>query len=330
MRRIGLIEKSSQATRFCDYLITLGIHATIEPAGDPGDSPESERQAIWVKDERKVEDAKIALTAFLTDPGDSRFSASAEAAKYRAEEELANKRRLKNIQPVRHRSLPGLGAANSQRPTIVLSMVIICVIAGLVTNFGHPQDRVSKSGRRTESTASKVYTTMSFISPNDTKKSANPFSSILRGEFWRLVTPALLHGSTLHLAMTMMGLFALGGAIERLQGRLVIAVLLLVTAVAGTVVQALWPAWNGGGPNAIGASGAVYGLLGYIWVRPYYDPDFAILIPPSALVLAMLFLLLGVASVISGIANGAHVGGLAAGMVMASLLRPDNQSRSQR
>jgi len=332
MRRIGLVEKSSHAARFCDYLVTLGIHASSEPSSSSAESnaAESERREIWVKDERRVDEAKVALDAFLLEPDEARYlSSSADAAKLRVQEEEANRRRLKNVQPVRHRSLPGLGAGSSQRPVVVLAMVAICVIAGLLTNFGNPRINRTQRGQAMPTTETKVFAAMTFRSPEDAR-STNPFATILKGEVWRLVTPAFLHGNLLHLAMNMIAIFALGGAIERVQGRATIALLLFVTAIAGTVVQALWPEWNNGGPGGIGASGAAYGLIGYIWVRPYYDPDFQIQIPPSYLVLSMLFLLLGIAGVIHGIANGAHVGGLACGICMATLVRSSDQGRSKR
>jgi len=333
MRRIGSVEKSSHAARFCDYLVTLGIHASSEPSGSSAESntAESDRREIWVKDERRVDEAKAALDAFLLKPDEARYlSSSADAAKLRVQEEEANKRRLKNVQPVRHRSLSGLGAGGSQRPFVVLAMVAICVITGLLTNFGNPRINRTQRGQVMPSTETKVFTAMTFRSREDAMRSTNPFATILKGEVWRLITPAFLHGNMLHLAMNMMAIFALGGAIERVQGRATIALLLFMTAIAGTIVQALWPEWNNGGPGGIGASGAAYGLVGYIWVRPYYDPDFPIQIPPSGLVLSMLFLLLGIAGVIHGIANGAHVGGLACGIFMATLVRSSDQGRSKR
>jgi len=344
MRRIGLVENSSHAELFCDYLVTLGIHATSEQTSDSPESSsatESEQREIWVKDERKVDAAKTALDLFLLQPDEARYlSSSVDAAKVRAQEVEANKRRLKNVQPVRHRSLPGLGGGglgggglgggNSQRPVVALAMVAICVIVGLLTNFGSPRITRAQRERAMPSRETKVFASMTFLSPDDAVRSSSPFTSILKGEVWRLITPAFLHAGILHLAMNMMAIFGLGGAIERTQGRFTILLLIIVTAIAGTVVQALWPEWNNGGPGGIGASGVAYGLIGYIWVRPYYDPDFQIYLPSSGLILAMLFLLLGLAEVVPRIANGAHVGGLACGILMATLVRLNDQGSSKR
>ena len=43
---------------------------------------------------------------------------------------------------------------------------------------------------------------------------------ILRGELWRLLTPALLHGSLLHIAFNMYALYSLGTSLERYYGHM--------------------------------------------------------------------------------------------------------------
>jgi GlpG protein len=314
MRRIGTVESSSLASRFCDYLVTLGIHATIDPAEG---SPDIKEFSIWVKDEKRVEDAKVAFKEFLRSPHDARYQVSSEAAKQRAHEAAENQRRLKNLKaaPVRRN-----GFSQNARPVVIISTIIICLIAGIATNFGRPRVRVSSDGRAVLPREFYRFDAMKFVSTEDWQKTDDAFASIRKGQVWRLLTPAILHGNIGHFAMNMLSLFVLGVAIERIQGRLVIALLLVVTALAGTVVQAVWPELYGGGPNAVGASGAAFGLLGYIWVRPFYHSDLPIAIPPSGLILAMLFLLLGIAGVIQGIANGAHVGGLVGGMILATLI----------
>ncbi len=318
MRRIGIIEAASQATRFCDYLVTQGIQSTCEPVA----ADASGAQDIWIKDERQVEQAKAALAAFLSAPDDPRYAVSAVAEQRRVEQAAENKRRLSNQQKVRHRSLPG--ATSGERPLITLITIAVCVVLGLFTDFGPPY-ALDRRGDLLNTPQLQVFDGFKFVSYRDSQVSDNPFASIIKGQVWRLITPALLHGSIGHLAMNMISIFILGAAIERLQGRKAIILLLVVTAVAGTVVQALWPEKLGGGPNAVGASGAGYGLFGYIWIRPLYDVDFMIRVPPTFLFIGVAFLLLGVTGVIHGIANGAHFGGLGAGMVLATLIRPESE-----
>lgn len=335
MRRIGTVELSSHADRFCDFLLTQGVVATVDPSQE-GDGAVS--YTIWVKDESRVGQAREALAEFQKAPNDPRYEVSQEAAKRRAEAIAENQRRLKNLQAPKLGSLPGSSAGD--RPVIIIGVIIACVIAGFATNMGRPRIKLVEESRIVDNqqvraikeiptTEFKIFHAMKFISVADAQQSRDPFASIRKGEVWRLLTPALLHYGMVHLAMNMLGLFVLGGAIERSQGRWIISLLLVVTALAGTVVQAVWPESNGGGPNAVGASGAAYGLLGYIWIRPFYHDDLPISLPPSALILALMFLLLGVASVIPAIANGAHVGGLVAGMIMGRLLRSGTRGGSR-
>jgi GlpG protein len=324
MRRIGFIDDSTLATRFCDYLITLGISATAESTEDSGSA--TGQHAIWVKEEPKVDQAKAELALFLKSPKDQKYSVSGEAAKRRTALEEENRRRLKNQKTVQNRSVAGFGAAG--RPMVTFITIAICCIAGFITNFGSPRPIVTPEGRLAVSSQMIAFDKMTFLSRTDARASDDAFASIRKGEVWRVITPAILHGSIGHLAMNMFGIFILGGAIERIQGRFIITLLLVVTAIAGTVIQAIWPEANNGGPGGIGASGAAYGLFGYLLVRPFHDDSYPISLPPTAAIMGLMFLLLGLAMVIPNIANGAHVGGLVAGMILAKLIPAQGRGRA--
>ena len=75
----------------------------------------------------------------------------------------------------------------------------------------------------------------------------------------------LLHGSSLHLLFNMYWIYVLGSAIEIRKGTWVLAGLVLATQLAATFGQILV-----GQPNFVGISGAVYGLLGYVWMKSRY------------------------------------------------------------
>ena len=321
MRRIGTIDNPTLAKRFSDYLTTQDISAALEPV-DAQD--EASAVDVWIKDERRIELAKSHYVRFLQAPADAEFDVSAEAAKRRTALEEENRRRLKNQKKVQHASTPGSsipGVTDGARPTVTLIAIALCALAGLATNFGNPQPIRTADGRLAASAETRAYDAMRFVSAQDGRQSNDAFASIRKGEVWRLLSPAILHGSIGHFAMNMVGIFLLGSAIERIQGRFVITVLLVVTALAGTIVQAIWPESNNGGPNAIGASGAGFGLFGYVLLRPYYDNEFPIELPPIAAIFGIGFLVLGVAMVVQNVANGAHVGGLVSGMILASLFR---------
>lgn len=325
MRRIGFIEGSSDAQRFCDYLISQQIEATAE-AEDDG----SRRYAIWVKDEQAVEAAREALQLYHADPADSRFEASKKAKEIRAQQAAENRQRLKNLQKM-PRSQPNPLAGG--RTPLTIAAIAVCVLAGLLSGFGNPRIRVDRAGREYPTLESRTYDALTFVNrhhlqPGE-RAADDPFVSIRRGEIWRVVSPAILHGGITHLAMNMMGLFFLGTVIERLHGSRWLAAMLLGTALAASLVQVFWPAWNNGGPLAVGASGVTYGLFGFILIRPQFDPFYPVRLPPMFQALGLGFLIMGVMMIVPGIANGAHVGGLAAGMLFASIV-PDGSGLRRR
>lgn len=82
---------------------------------------------------------------------------------------------------------------------------------------------------------------------------------VASGEFYRLLTAAFLHQQLLHLAFNMLALWFLGPGLESLLGRARFLALYLLCAVGGTTASYLFnPPLQG----SLGASGAVFGLLG--------------------------------------------------------------------
>jgi membrane associated rhomboid family serine protease len=86
---------------------------------------------------------------------------------------------------------------------------------------------------------------------------SNRPDGIQQGEYWRLFTYALLHGNGMHLVVNMLSLYSLGALLEPLLGRRRLGLLCGATAVAGGVASALLTR-----VPSVGASGAVWGLLG--------------------------------------------------------------------
>ncbi|MFD7610021.1 rhomboid family intramembrane serine protease [Streptomyces sp. NPDC059828] len=128
------------------------------------------------------------------------------------------------------------------------------------------------------------------------------------GEWYRLVTSMFLHQEIWHIAFNMLGLWWLGGPLEAALGRVRFLALYMLSGLAGSALTYLLAAPNQG---ALGASGAIFGLLGATIVlmrRMNYD------LRP---VIALLALNLLFTFTWSGIAWEAHIGGLVAGGVIA-------------
>ncbi len=141
-----------------------------------------------------------------------------------------------------------------------------------------------------------------------------------KGQYWRLLTPVLLHFGVFHIAFNGLWLWELGRRIEWFGGSVHLLQVILITALASNITQYLWD-----GPSLFGGlSGVVYGLLGYLWIRHKLSPHPATRLPPGILGFMLFWLLICMSGVVSallgsGVANAAHAGGLLMGMILGAI-----------
>jgi rhomboid protease GluP len=84
---------------------------------------------------------------------------------------------------------------------------------------------------------------------------------IADGDWWRFLTPMVLHGHFLHVALNTVLLWQLGAYVERLLGPIVFTIVYVLCGVIASVVSLqLHPSTD----VSIGASGAVFGLAGVL------------------------------------------------------------------
>ncbi|MCA9137080.1 MAG: rhomboid family intramembrane serine protease [Planctomycetales bacterium] len=342
MRRIGTLTDPDQARRFADYLFTLSIECSVDidespPASETIGGEDESKPAVtpdrvcnlWIRDEADVSKAKEELESFRQSPDDSKYQVGGTADRIRKQNAAEEKRKKRLVQKVAAKS-PGGGSlmglpVRQQSIPVVISVIILSVIASFSTGVGKPKESQVPGELTSEET---IYLALSFADWRDYAVTKDPYVSIKKGEVWRLITPMFLHGNTFHLAFNMMGMFFLGSAIERLQGSLFVALLFVTTGVFGTLFNVSLPPPDalpsilqglGGSPRLIGASGAVYGLFGYLWIRPLMSPKYPIRMMPSN-VATMLVATVFMIFFVPGIANGAHIGGLIAGVIIAAVV----------
>jgi membrane associated rhomboid family serine protease len=136
------------------------------------------------------------------------------------------------------------------------------------------------------------------------------------GEWWRAFTAMFLHADPFHLLVNMYALWILGPIIERRFGPASFAALYTASGLAGS---ALFHAVGAPDIWVVGASGAIFGLFGVLLAASFrrrHSPGGA------ALFNQLLFLLainLALPLLVPRIAWQAHLGGLAAGMLLAVL-----------
>ena len=131
-------------------------------------------------------------------------------------------------------------------------------------------------------------------------------------EPWRLVSAMFVHGGLLHFGMNMLGLSNLARLAEPATGSARFTLAYVTTGVLGFVASAWWNVAVIGRPSfTVGASGAIFGVLGLIlgWLGRRRDPRWKH-IAVQAVFYGLVF---GLA--MPGIDNAAHVGGLLAGIV---------------
>ena len=144
--------------------------------------------------------------------------------------------------------------------------------------------------------------------------------SMAQGQWWRLISPALLHFGLLHLAMNSMWCWELGRRIELRQGALTLLSLLLLYSLVSDLAQYYWS-----GPGLFGGlSGVLYGLLGHCWIYQKLAPDRTYRLPPGVVGMMLIWLLICMTGIfelvqLAAIANAAHVGGLLAGCLTGLL-----------
>ena len=137
---------------------------------------------------------------------------------------------------------------------------------------------------------------------------------VATGEWWRLFSGAFLHAGIFHLGMNMLLLWFLSQELEPALGRLRFGLLYVVSLLGGSLgVMVLDPL-----APTVGASGAVFGLMGALIVlqlRAKQNPWQSGIGGLVALNLVLTFL-------IPGISIGGHIGGLLAGAAAGAVLQP--------
>lgn len=126
-------------------------------------------------------------------------------------------------------------------------------------------------------------------------------------EYYRLITGIFLHGDILHLLFNCYALFVIGSQIENFMGKTKYLIIYFVSAITGSLLSILLTKGV-----SIGASGAIFGLMGSLLYFGYhYRVYLGTVLKSQIIPLIVINLIIGFAS--SGIDNFAHIGGLIGG-----------------
>lgn len=152
------------------------------------------------------------------------------------------------------------------------------------------------------------------------------------GQYWRLVTPIFLHSNAdfMHVLFNSFSLVLFGPALEQMIGKWKFGFAYLAAGIIANIFTFLIePFWY----THLGASGAVYGLLGlYIFMAVFRND----LIDPASKQIVTVFSVIGLVMTFltSGINVSAHVfgfiSGFAFGPIVLTAARPYSPWRNQR
>ncbi|WGV93988.1 rhomboid protease YqgP [Bacillus stercoris] len=139
-------------------------------------------------------------------------------------------------------------------------------------------------------------------------------SLIAQGEWWRLLTPIVLHIGIAHLAFNTLALWSVGTVVERMYGSGRFLLIYLAAGITGSIASFVFSPY----PSA-GASGAIFGCLGaLLYVALSNRKMFLRTIGTNIIVIIIINLGFGFA--VSNIDNSGHIGGLIGGFFAAAAL----------
>lgn len=134
---------------------------------------------------------------------------------------------------------------------------------------------------------------------------------VREGQIYRLITSAFLHADIFHILFNMYALYVLGSQAESFFGKFKFSIIYLFSTVTASMLSILLNI-NG---VSIGASGAIFGLLGALL---YFGYNFRVYLGNTLVkqILPIIVVNLLFGFMVSSIDNFAHIGGLIGGILI--------------
>ncbi len=175
-----------------------------------------------------------------------------------------------------------------------------------------------------------VSTYVLFIQPEAMQRlSLHPDRVLRKGEWYRLLTSGFVHVGLAHLAFNMVTLYFFGPVMERLLGSLRFGLLYLGSGLLAHAYS-LWRHRRESSYSAVGASGAISGIVfSFILFFPF-EKLYIFFIPVGIPAIAFAFLYMAISiygirqesTSGGGIAHDAHLAGALGGWLLTFLLEP--------
>lgn len=133
-----------------------------------------------------------------------------------------------------------------------------------------------------------------------------------KGEIWRFITCAFLHGGIIHIAFNMYSLFVVGTVIEKIYGWKKYLGIYLFSSITSSLLGYILD------PNmiSVGASGAIFGILGaFLWFALKEKKNLKKGVLGNIIAVILLNLYIGLTS--QSIDNLGHIGGFLGGLLIS-------------
>ena len=270
MTVLTTIQHPRYARAFVDYLNTHGIAAETRPALNT--------VAIVVLEDQALPQAQQELSRFLAEPDHPRY----REASWEQDEIPADVESLQRF----YRG-PSIWTYVRQTGIVTKAVFVLCLLVFLYTDQG------------SDAKARAIF----MFFPNVAAMGDSY-------QYWRWITPALVHFGILHFVFNLFSWWIFGGIIERAQSSSRLLGIFLTCALLGNWIEFFWSRNNFGG-----LSGVVYGLLGYLWFYGRFNPQSQLTLPSGMVVFMLVALAFGFTNIIP-IANMAHLGGLLTGCLL--------------
>lgn len=320
MRLIGTVNTQDDAQAFGDYLVTVNLPNHIEQGRDGS-------WQVWIERDDDTEQGQLQLREFTANPNDPKYkSAASKALAIRREAEAQAEKRRRNFKDVR----TSWSGVPRHATTLTLMLIGVSVIIYMLqqTEFGPKmmgqlffftplRSLIAEIDGASLQTIAQM---QDRFARAENLTIGGAFYEILHGQVWRLLTPALMHGSIIHLLFNCFYVLQFGSAIESQKGQRVFLPLVLLGAVISNCAQAIWQASIpfGGFGGFLGLSGINYALFGYVWMRGIVAPQERLGASQQTIGFMLAWMFLCMTPLVPNVANAAHVVGLIVGVIFGA------------
>lgn len=153
---------------------------------------------------------------------------------------------------------------------------------------------------------------------------------LLQGrQWWRFITSMFLHADADHLAGNMLMLYMAGELVEKYVGKRKFAILYFFSGISGSLLYAVYEFFAGRYADTIGASGAVFGVIGALLVIVIRNRGRYADITVGRMGFMIVYMIyMGLRT--SNVNNAAHIGGLLGGIILTGFYVLTGNRRSGR